>query len=381
MNAVTARIADFLRIAPAGFVVAGAARAERYGLSKTEQAAIDAEFESLALDLYALQAGAVGVYGTFAARRPVVATAAAIPALPVDAFKHAHVASTPPEAARVTFHTSGTTAEHTGVVALEDASLYALSLERGFRHHVMPERERMRILVVAPSVAEAPRSSLSFMFDHVLRHCGDGGSMVLWRDGAASIDALHAALVAASSDQEPVCMLGTAFTWVHVADAFAARGLRLQLPAGSRLLETGGYKGRSRTLERGELLTLVEHTFGIPTTHVVGEYGMTELASQYYTTSLRAAVLGTPLDAVWSHPAWLRPRIMDSITGRLQELDAAHAIGLLAHHDLANVETVAQLLTADLGRPVTGSFVLEGRSRGAVPRGCGLLYEVQGASR
>jgi hypothetical protein len=270
----------------------------------------------------------------------------------------------------------GTTAAHTGNLPLDDPELYELSLERAFRHHVVPDRDAIRILVVAASAAEAPHSSLSYMFDHVRRRFGSPGSDTLW-DRRIRWRALAAALVAAQAEHEPVCLLGTAFTWVHVVDTCRADGFRVRLPAGSRLLETGGYKGRSRTLARHELLAEIQQWLGIPPSHVVSEYGMTEMGSQYYTTALRSAVLGVDQDAVWSHPAWLRPRIVDSESGHTRELELAHEIGLLAHHDLANRGSVAHLQSADLGRPRAGSFDLLGRAPRAEPRGCGLAYETQ----
>jgi hypothetical protein len=308
-----------------------------------------------------------------------VESSKAVPALPLEAFKRTHVAAFPAAAARVIFHTSGTTGERPGVLALDDPGLYALALERGFQHHVLPDCASMRLLVVGPARSEAPHSSLAFMFEHVQRRFGTAASDVYWRDGAVRLAALQEALREACARREPVCLLGTAFTWVHVTDRLREAGFTLRLPAGSRLFETGGYKGRSRTLSRAELAAAIEACFGIPPAHVVGEYGMTEMASQYYTTSLRASLLSTPLDAVWSHPAWLRPRLLDSERGQAVELEAARELGLLAHHDLANAGSVAHLLTADLGRPVSGSFALAGRSRGAEPRGCGLAGELLGA--
>ena len=79
---------------------------------------------------------------------------------------------------------------------------------------------------------------------------------------------------------------------------------------------------------------------------------------------------------VWSHAAWLRPRLVDSESGQTLEIDLARAAGLLAHHDLSNRGSPAHLLTADLGRPRAGSFELLGRCPDAEPRGCGLSHEV-----
>ena len=51
------------------------------------------------------------------------------------------------------------------------------------------------------------------------------------------------------------------------------------------------------------------------------------------------------------------------------------AAGLLQHFDLANVGSVAAVLTEDLGRAVEDGFVVLGRAPGAEPRGCSLAME------
>ena len=52
-------------------------------------------------------------------------------------------------------------------------------------------------------------------------------------------------------------LLGTAFSFVHWLDDLAATKTRLRLPAGSRIMETGGYKGRSRAVAKTELRGLL----------------------------------------------------------------------------------------------------------------------------
>ncbi len=56
----------------------------------------------------------------------------------------------------------------------------------------------------------------------------------------------------------------------------------LALPAGSRIMETGGFKGRSRVVERATLYAQASQRLGVPVDAIVAEYGMTELSSQYY---------------------------------------------------------------------------------------------------
>jgi hypothetical protein len=50
-------------------------------------------------------------------------------------------------------------------------------------------------------------------------------------------------------------------------------------------------------------------------------------------------------------------------------------VGVLAHLDLANLGSVAAVLTEDMGREFQGGFQLLGRSLGSEPRGCSLAME------
>ncbi len=81
---------------------------------------------------------------------------------------------------------------------------------------------------------------------------------------------------------QPVCIAATAFALVHLLDAMERDGLRFELPPGSRVMETGGFKGRTRVVQRDELYAEISRRFGISRDAIVAEYGMTELASQYY---------------------------------------------------------------------------------------------------
>jgi hypothetical protein len=45
-------------------------------------------------------------------------------------------------------------------------------------------------------------------------------------------------------------LCGTAFAFVHWLEALEQRSLRLALPAGTRVMETGGFKGRAREMPR-----------------------------------------------------------------------------------------------------------------------------------
>jgi hypothetical protein len=153
---------------------------------------------------------------------------------------------------------------------------------------------------------------------------------------------------------------------VHLIDALAGRVLAL--PEGSRAMQTGGFKGRSREVSAQELRDGVSRSLGLAASSVVGEYGMTELTSQLW-----AVPEGD--DPRWRYraPPWMRVHACDPIT--LAELPTGHE-GIARIEDLGNVESAWAVQTAD--RVVVdedGSVTLLGRLPGATPRGCSLAVE------
>jgi hypothetical protein len=164
-----------------------------------------------------------------------------------------------------------------------------------------------------------------------------------------------------------VLIATTAFALAALLDALEARGKRFTAPAGSRVMETGGFKGRAKVVPREELYARTEAALGIPQPAIVAEYGMTELLSQFYDTPEsreRDVRIKTGMP-------WLRTLVVDA-SGR--ELPPG-AIGYLRHIDLANVSSVLAIETEDRGYAVEGGFVLVGRDLDAPPRGCSLDAE------
>jgi hypothetical protein len=146
-----------------------------------------------------------------------------------------------------------------------------------------------------------------------------------------------------------------AFNFVHFIDALDAEGLRLSLPLRSWALETGGYKGRSRTMPKSELHALISGFLGLSSDRVVTEYGMCELSSQAYDTSL----LRHGSDRIFRFPPWARTAVVSPETGR--EVQDGE-IGLLRVYDLANVYSVMAVETQDLARRRGSDFDLIGRT-------------------
>jgi hypothetical protein len=157
-------------------------------------------------------------------------------------------------------------------------------------------------------------------------------------------------------------MIGGSFGFVNFMERLTPE-TTLRLPPGSRLLDAGGFKGRSREVNRFEFMDMVEASFGIPRSHIFNLYGLTELASQFYSQG----------DSPKRPPHWTRALVVDPLT-----LEAAgpDSRGVPLLFDLANVSRPLAILTDDIAEPAgNGGFHVLGRASGTAPRGCSLNLE------
>lgn len=331
----------------------------------------DAGRDALLSELQAYQAQAVPPYGRLVEQARAAGNPS--PALPTDVFRYARVASFgEAEEVRV-FRTSGTTLGVRGAHPFRDLSLYDQAARAAAAYALFPEGRPMRLLVLAPGAEAVPDSSLSYMLGRFLEWFGTPSSEVLWGDGGLKVPRLVEVLAGACRAAEPVALLGTSFAFVHAEDALGE--VRFQLPVGSRVMQTGGFKGRSREVAPEEMTALLAARYGVPAAFQAQEYGMTELSSQMYSAGLRQAVLGGPAVPVGSRfwvPGWVRVQAVDPET--LKPVTPGET-GILRIDDLANVDSVSAIQTSDMARVVGQDLYLLGRAPGAVPRGCSLAIE------
>jgi hypothetical protein len=332
----------------------------------------DAAFELLACDLFAHQFRWNSPYADYARARGVAADAlprriTEIPAVPAAAFKEAVLSTVAADAAALWFETSGTTRGVGGRHYLETPALYEAALLAGFDRALLADGARLRYLLLVPDARTRPHSSLGFMMDRIAAARGDGRDGRFVDGDTLDVDGFARALDAATADGVPVCIAATAFSLVAAVDALAARRRRFTLPAGSRIMETGGFKGRARIVGRAELYASAAEMFGVALPSIVAEYGMTELSSQYYDSAASRAQ--TLRFKVW--PPWLRPLIVDPDGAPV----GPGIVGAIRHIDCANRSSVVAIETEDLGALTPDGLVLLGREQGAELRGCSLDAE------
>jgi hypothetical protein len=348
----------------------------------------DKEFNELAQKLFRLQHRHNSAYRRLCDARGIrpdrIEHWTNIPSVHTSAFKELDLTSLAPADRTTTFMSSGTTAQMRSrhFHDSESLALYETSLLSWFEPHLLPERatpsdesalgpsDDLPMLILTPPPASAPGSSLVHMMETVRRAFGSRDSQFVGRvdaQGCWTVD-IETALFAIRKSMcgnRPIALLGTAFNFVHLLDHFAANNMRYRLAQGSRVMETGGYKGQSREVPKGELHALITRHLGIAPEHIITEYGMSELSSQAYD-----GVSGIAGERWFRFPPWARSQVISPETG----LEVAEGeTGLLRLFDLANVRSAMAIQTDDLAIRRGDAFELMGRATQAEARGCSLM--------
>jgi hypothetical protein len=388
LDRFSSRLREFISVCSPG-------KAEGKGIED----AGDSAFADMALELFAAQFELNGPYRKFCGARKAspgtIATWDEIPAISTSAFKELEVTCLPDQDRTTVFYSSGTTLQRPSrhFHSPTSLSIYEESAKRWFRKNVLHGSERIRMVSLTPGHAAASHSSLVHMFEVVMRDFGSADSAFvgdIGPDGTWTLEPLLALerLLGAQNTGKPVMVLGTAFSFVHLLDSMADQNLHFCLPPGSRVMETGGYKGRSRAMPKSELHSFISKRLGISPAGIICEYGMSELSSQAYA-SPQSDGGGRPLqrsadfpvrseslylraatNCSYRFPPWTRARVVSPETG----LEVGEGqTGLVQVFDLANVYSVLAVQTEDLAIRRGKGFELLGRAAVAESRGCSLM--------
>jgi hypothetical protein len=263
-----------------------------------------------------------------------------------------------------TFHTSGTSGKGRGSssFARSDLDIMETSILTNCRNHLFADNLKTRFLMLLPAPQEAPDMIMAYGMSRIARKWGLGPPFYAIKKGRFLGPETISFIRKAISDQAPLAIIGGSFGFVNFIDNIKEKINNLPLAEGSRLLDAGGFKGRSRELDRQDFLNLTSSFFNIPAQSCFNLYGLTELASQFYS---RGSGPKHP-------PHWARVRVCHPLTMK-EVADNRQGIAIL--YDLANISRPFVILTDDLARNRQPGFELLGRASGAAPRGCSLALE------
>jgi Acyl-protein synthetase, LuxE len=335
------------------------------------------DFDAFACELARYQADHAPGYARLCRARGVepasLQRAEQIPAVPTDVFKLTRVATFDEPETKITFRTSGTTIGARGSHPMRDPSTYeAAAVAFGRRWLVRDLETRVPVVVLGPSPEAAPDSSLGHMCASFVDAFGEPASAKeTWLvDGdVLDVSTFDERIAVALAKEQPMLVLATSFALVHLLDAVG--DATFVLPEGSRVMQTGGFKGKSREVAPDKLRSELARIFGIDERSIVAEYGMTELSSQFYERTLFEPNVahGTYAEPPWARVVPVDPESLEPV--------AEGEVGIAKIIDLMNIDSAVAILTQDRvrRRPGADGFELLGRAPGAPSRGCSIAID------
>lgn len=312
----------------------------------------DAEFETLALNIFKFQFENNSVYRSFCDllyKHPSdVKHILDIPFLPIQFFK-SHTILSSKNPIEKTFSSSGTTGSVTSKHLVTDLKLYEESYRKGF-NHFYGNIEDYVVLALLPSYLERDGSSLIYMANDLIKKSNKPES----RFYLNNLEELANTLQTLEAKKQKTLLIGVSFALLDLAEQFQFN-LNHTI-----VMETGGMKGRRKEIIRQELHQILQSGFGVSQIH--SEYGMTELLSQAYSKG----------NGVFECPTWMKILTRDTEDAlTIQQPNKTGGINVI---DLANINSCSFIATQDLGKVYNnGQFEIIGRFDNSDIRGCNLM--------
>jgi hypothetical protein len=301
------------------------------------------QFNRLALKLFEFQYTYNEPYQKFCDRRSMVPGTVRdwkqIPAVPTIAFKEAEIRSFPATEQVHFLQTSGTSQAKQGKILFNHLGVkyWKLSNRMSAQQYLYP-------------------SGPEYLMDST----GLKGQQLIARLEECEIN------------NDPIILIGATFCFVHLMDYMKEKGKTFRLPPGSVISDGGGFKGKSREIEKSEYQSMLMEYFGLPQSHIVNMLGMTELSGVFFENVLKNYHERKSLPRFKENTAWTRTVVVDPDT--LEEVPKGQ-IGLLKHYSLGNISTVLGILTDDVGYAIGDSFEVIGRASKTESRGCSISLD------
>lgn len=317
----------------------------------------DARFNDYCMQLFDLQYESNKIYREFCDIKKIrpgdVDRWQNIPMVYNDVFKTHIVASFPLEKAVLACLTGGTTSltQRGRIFRDEDGKKLVFGANKMMTgSYLFPDFEdgrRCRILILAPSPELAPSMGMAIGMDQTRRHFGTDDSLFLLGKSGIDIKNLLKALRESEESGVPVALIGATAAYVYFFQSCRRKNMTFKLPAGSRVCDGGGYRGRFGVVTRDDYYAMVKEILDIPENHCVNVLGEAETATNLFDDAFRRHVKGLPPQKrVRPVPPWSRVLAMN--IDDLTPLPDGE-VGLLAHWDLANVSAVLSVITDNLG--------------------------------
>jgi len=269
------------------------------------------------------------------------------PFLPIRFFK-SHPVISGSEIPALYFESSGTTGQDRSRHYIADPELYLNSLTKGFEQF-FGAAANWQVVALLPGYLEQPHASLVYMMRHLMEHSRTGEQNFYLNQ----YDDLSNLLQKSEEAGMQTLLVGVTHALLDFAEKYPIRLTH------TRVLETGGMKGRKKEMIREEVHAFLKQRFGLET--IYSEYGMTELLSQAYALK----------DGIFHCPPWMKVLVRDEDDPLRVQKFGRGALNII---DLANIHSCCFIATDDVGEVYEdGSFRVLGRMDQSEWRGCSLM--------
>lgn len=312
----------------------------------------EAEFLELCLQVYGYQFKHNEVYRRFSTlmgKEPGnVRTLEELPFLPIETFKTEKVYCEPGRHERL-YTSSSTTGMGLSRHFVKDLGIYRKSSTYAFGAF-LGSADQYCIVSLLPSYLERQGSSLVDMASWLHEASAHSESGFFLKD----FEGLKNVLLQNEARGQQSILLGVSFALLDFAEYFK-HDLKY-----TRVIETGGMKGRRKEMIREELHAILKGAWGLKA--IGSEYGMTELLTQAWSMA----------EGYFETPPWMKILIREP-----EDPLSFHGYGRsggINVIDLANLHSCSFLATSDLGRMhEDGTFEVLGRFDHSDIRGCSLM--------
>jgi len=165
---------------------------------------------------------------------------------------------------------------------------------------------------------------------------------------------------------EPLAILGATHGLDYFMDACLQAGVSFRLPAGSRIMDSGGFMGRYAATPPEQFFTNCEKVFGVARQYCVNAFWLCESSTVYFDSVLADAINLGSRERCKIPPPWTRVQIVDPLTFR--QVNRGET-GLIRLFDLSNRGMAAVVQTDKMGYEVADGFEVVGKLDKSDPHG------------
>jgi hypothetical protein len=224
--------------------------------------------------------------------------------------------------------------------------------------YVFPDVENIKMLFMVPIPLMAPGMVMASGLERIRQQFGTDDSRFLISFRGLDLKRLISSLRQSENSGQPLALLGATWGFDYFFDVCKREGIRFLLPAGSRIVDSGGYGGRHMKCTKEEFFHKCREVLGIPEECCINALWICESSTIYYDNILKNSLFHIKEERFKEIPPWSRTIIVDPLTFR--QLPKGE-IGLIRHYDLTNLAMSVAVQTDKMGYESEGGFEVVGK--------------------